>query len=152
METNLELFHLECCRLRRTNNKRVPFFYRHCGEPTILCYFCGEEITKFRGRDPDSLALHSLDGDHDNWAPENKIFCHYGCHNRYHATGGKFERKYDPILDAFIEGSNNLVKVTVEGKKGKYLRTQLKKRIIARGLEETVEVGCRRSIVYLSKL
>lgn len=43
--------------------------------------------------------------------------------------------KYDPILDEFIEGDHNLVEVAVEGKDGNYLRTQLNKRIEARGLD-----------------
>jgi len=42
--------------------------------------------------------------------------------------------KYDPILDAFMEGTDKLVSVSVEGRDANYLRTQLNKRIEARGL------------------
>lgn len=47
------------------------------------CHFCGEEITKF-GRGGRSLLFHSLDYNHDNWVPENKIPTHRECHARYH--------------------------------------------------------------------
>ena len=42
--------------------------------------------------------------------------------------------KYDPLLDAFISGPNDLVSVNVEGKDANYLRTQLNKRMDARNL------------------
>jgi len=47
------------------------------------CHFCGEEITKY-GKESRSLAFHSLDRDHDNWVPENKVPAHYGCHIGFH--------------------------------------------------------------------
>ena len=57
--------------------------------------------------------------------------------------------KYDPILDAFIEGTDNLVEVTVPGKDGNYLRTQLNKRIEARGLN--LKTSVVNGILYLEK-
>lgn len=39
--------------------------------------------------------------------------------------------KYDPVLDAFKSGSDNLVAVTIEGKDANYIRTQLNKRVEA---------------------
>jgi len=42
--------------------------------------------------------------------------------------------KYDPIQNAFLEAPDDLVKVDVESKDANYLRTQLNKRIDARGL------------------
>ena len=57
--------------------------------------------------------------------------------------------KYDPILDAFIEGSNDLVLVEVPGKDGSYVRTQLKKRIDARGLK--VDVSVANNQAYMEK-
>ena len=39
--------------------------------------------------------------------------------------------KYDPILDAFKSGKDNLVTVTIEGKDANYIRTQLNKRLEA---------------------
>lgn len=53
----------------------------------ILCYFCGKEITKLEGLDVDSLVFHSLDGNHDNWDPQNKVPAHHRCHLRYHTKG-----------------------------------------------------------------
>lgn len=58
--------------------------------------------------------------------------------------------KYDPILDAFMEGVNDLVEVNVEGKETNYLRTQLNKRIEARNLK-SVKVSVVNNICYLEK-
>jgi len=48
--------------------------------------------------------------------------------------------KYDPILDAFLKGKNDMVTIDVPEKDANYLRTQLKKRIDARNLSNEVEV------------
>lgn len=54
----------------------------------VMCYFCGEEITKkYYDGTAESLTLHSLDGDHGNWEPTNKVPTHLRCHSRYHNTG-----------------------------------------------------------------
>ncbi|GAF80610.1 unnamed protein product [marine sediment metagenome] len=58
--------------------------------------------------------------------------------------------KYDPIIDAFLEGENNLVVVSVENKEANYLRTQLKKRIDARNIE-TVKISVVNNVCYLEK-
>ena len=58
--------------------------------------------------------------------------------------------KYDPILDAFLEGKDSLVEVSVEGRDANYLRMQLNKRIEARGLEG-VQVSTVNDICYLEK-
>ena len=58
--------------------------------------------------------------------------------------------KYDPILDAFIEGKDSLVEVTVEGRDAYYLRTQLNKRIEARELKG-VQISVVNNIAYLEK-
>ena len=58
--------------------------------------------------------------------------------------------KYDLILDAFIEGEDDLVEVHVEDKEGNYLRTQLNKRIEARNLKD-VKVSVVNTICYLEK-
>ena len=58
--------------------------------------------------------------------------------------------KYDPVLDAFTSGTNNLVAVTVEGKDANYLRTQLNKRIDARKLSG-VKVSVVNNVCYLEK-
>ena len=57
--------------------------------------------------------------------------------------------KYDPILDAFMAGEDKLVKVAVEGKDGNYLRTQLNKRIEAKGLK--VKTSAVNNVLYLEK-
>jgi len=57
--------------------------------------------------------------------------------------------KYDPILDAFMEGTDNLVEVTVPEKDANYLRTQLNKRIEAKGLK--VKTSVVNNVLYLEK-
>lgn len=58
--------------------------------------------------------------------------------------------KYDPLLDAFIAGTNNLVAATVPDKDANYLRTQLNKRIEARNLSG-VKVSVVNNVCYLEK-
>ncbi len=58
--------------------------------------------------------------------------------------------KYDPLLDAFISGTDNLVAVTVPSKDANYLRTQLNKRIDARKLSG-VKVSVVNNVCYLEK-
>jgi len=57
--------------------------------------------------------------------------------------------KYDPILDAFMKGNDSLVEVEVEGRDANYLRTQLNKRIEARGLK--VKTSVINGVLYLEK-
>ena len=58
---------------------------------------------------------------------------------------------YDPILNAFQEGKDNLVEVSIEGRDAYYLRMQLNKRIKARGLEG-VQVSAVNDVAYLEKV
>ena len=60
--------------------------------------------------------------------------------------------KYDPILDSFLEGEHELVKVEVRNKEANYLRTQLNKRIEARDIEDKVKVSVVNSVAYLEKV
>jgi hypothetical protein len=64
----------------------------------------------------------------------------------------RFKRgsKYDPILDAFMEGEEDLVEVNVSGKDANYLRPQLTKRIGARNLKK-VKVSVVNNVCYLEK-
>ena len=59
--------------------------------------------------------------------------------------------KYDPILEAFMEGGEDLVEVNVSGKDANYLRTQLNKRIEARRLSN-VKVSVVNNVAYLEKV
>ena len=59
--------------------------------------------------------------------------------------------KYDPIIDSFMKSEHELVKVEVPEKDANYLRTQLKKRIDARDLQNKVEVSVVNNIAYLEK-
>jgi len=58
--------------------------------------------------------------------------------------------KYDPILDAFMSGTESLVTVDVSGKDANYLRTQLNKRIDARNLRG-LKVSVVNNVCYLEK-
>jgi len=50
-----------------------------------ICHFCGKEITKkYYDKSSESLVFHSLDGNHDNWDPSNKVPAHHGCHVGWH--------------------------------------------------------------------
>jgi len=60
------------------------------------------------------------------------------------------ESKYDPILDAFLEGKDSLVEVSIEDRDANYLRMQLGKRIVAKGLEG-VKVSTVNNVCYLEK-
>ena len=59
--------------------------------------------------------------------------------------------KYDPLIDSFLNGQHNLVKVEAAGKNANYLRTILKKRIDARDLSNKVEVSVVGNNTYLEK-
>jgi hypothetical protein len=59
--------------------------------------------------------------------------------------------KYDPIIDSFMKSEHELVKVEVPEKDANYLRTQLKKRIDARDLQNSIEVSVVNNIAYLEK-
>jgi len=60
--------------------------------------------------------------------------------------------KYDPILDQFMDGTDNLVEVTVKGRDANYLRLQLSKRIEARGLVDKVKASVVNNVCYLEKI
>lgn len=53
----------------------------------IKCYFCGKPIIKPEERRDNSLVLHSLNGNHEDFDPSNKVLVHRVCHTRYHSTG-----------------------------------------------------------------
>ncbi len=57
--------------------------------------------------------------------------------------------KYDPILDAFMAGTDALVSVEIAGKDANYIRIQLNKRIDAKNLR--VKVSVVNNITYLEK-
>jgi hypothetical protein len=59
--------------------------------------------------------------------------------------------KYDPIIEKFLGVKSRLVKVEVAGKDANYLRTQLKKRIHARDLNNKIEISVVNNVAYLEK-
>jgi len=97
-EADLELFvgnwssrHGRQNRCKRCERKRVSqtldlikIFRARSPDGLIRCHYCEEEVTKLEGRSNESLHIHSLDGDHENWSPENKVPAHGICHQRGH--------------------------------------------------------------------
>lgn len=59
--------------------------------------------------------------------------------------------RYDPIIDQFIAGGEELVEISVEDKKAPYVATQLKKRIGVRELQLEMEASAAQGFVYLEK-
>jgi len=57
--------------------------------------------------------------------------------------------RYDPILDQFLESGEELVEISVEGKKPGYVITQLDRRIETRELDIITSTG--GGFVYLEK-
>jgi len=64
---------------------------------------------------------------------------------------GKFMKGsiYDPMIDQFIESGNDLVEITVEGRKAAYISHQLKMRIEKRQLDIIASAG--GGFAYLEK-
>ena len=60
--------------------------------------------------------------------------------------------KYDPVIDKFLEGDNELVSVEIGDRDANYIRTQLKKRVDARSLAAKVDVSVVNGKAYLEKL
>jgi len=56
---------------------------------------------------------------------------------------------FDPMIDQFIEGGEELVEISVEDKKAGYVVTQIQRRINTRELE--IEVSHAQNFVYLEK-
>lgn len=57
--------------------------------------------------------------------------------------------KYDPMIDQFIEGGEDLVEISVEDKDSSYVASQLKNRIERRELD--IDVSATQGLVYLEK-
>jgi len=56
---------------------------------------------------------------------------------------------YDPMIDQFIDGGEELVEISVVDKRAGYIVSQLNKRIDVRNLE--IEVSHAQGFVYLEK-
>ena len=77
---------------RCTRCKACDGYYRERQEQIILenlpkpicCHFCGKVIWKLTKTESDSLILHSLDKNHNNFSIDNKAPCHNKCHVHYH--------------------------------------------------------------------
>ena len=60
--------------------------------------------------------------------------------------------KYEPIIEEFLSGSHNLVRVDAEDMDANYLRSQLAKVIRSRGLEGLVEASVVDKELYLERM
>jgi hypothetical protein len=79
------------CNMTRYYEKSVPWRRQRKlieGFPKPLqCSFCEKPITNLIGHNDDSLVIHSLDGNHENWSPDNKVPAHNSCHVIHHHAG-----------------------------------------------------------------
>ena len=60
--------------------------------------------------------------------------------------------KYEPIIEGFLSGGNDLVRVDAENKDANYLRGQLVKIIKSRGLEGHVKASVVNGELYLERI
>ncbi|GAH74198.1 unnamed protein product [marine sediment metagenome] len=61
-------------------------------------------------------------------------------------------RKYEPIIEGFLSGGHDLVRVEAENMDANYLRGQLAKIIKSRGLEGLVEASVVNGELYLERI
>lgn len=80
----------------------------------LICYFCDKPIIKLGSRNKDSLIIHSLDGNHHNWNPTNKVPTHWGCHSTHHGTtrighklSSHIKQKISKTLTGRFRGKNH---------------------------------------------
>jgi hypothetical protein len=59
--------------------------------------------------------------------------------------------KYGPIIDAFLSGGHDLVRVEVEGRDANYMRFQLFRVIESRELEDLLKASVVNGELYLEK-
>ena len=69
-----------------------------------ICFFDHRPIIKFEGWESDSLCIHSLDGNHENMAPENKEPAHIGCHSKFHNNDRNGEK--NPMFEVHRYGKD----------------------------------------------
>jgi len=67
--------------------KLIEVFRSRSPDGLIRCHFCERIIIKLEGRESESLNIHSLDGNHENWDPDNKVPIHKKCQDRHHNLG-----------------------------------------------------------------
>lgn len=85
-----------------------------------IYYFCGDLIIK-RGLSGGCLAVHSLDGNHENWLPENKVSVHKKCHNNYHnklkAKNPSYCRKLSLALTGRKFSPETIIRMSISQRK-----------------------------------
>ena len=60
----------------------------------LVCYYCGDKIN-LAGVSSESVVFHSLDGNHENWNPTNKVSLHRCCHPKMHNEKKKTRKIVD---------------------------------------------------------
>jgi hypothetical protein len=66
--------------------------------------------------------------------------------------GFKRGSKYDPIIDRFLMENHDLVKVEVKDKDAGYMRINLNRLIISRGMKDRVKASVVDGGLYLEKI
>jgi len=137
------------------NKRRRKSRFRLISESPYYCYFCGKKITKLKGMDKYSLVVHSLDGNHNNWNPENKVPAHNICHLEYHSLNKPPKsketcKKLSEALKGHSVSEETRRKIS-EANKGRKHSIEFKQKIsrIHKGRKFTIE---QRRKIALSKL
>ena len=73
--------------------------------PPEICFICGELIT-MQGNGGDCLHDHSLDGDHGNWDPLNKVSEHSRCHLKFHNEGKTMSEHFIKVTSERMKKNN----------------------------------------------
>jgi len=80
----------------------------------VICHFCGKEVKKLDELNGESLVIHSLDDNHDNWASENKTPAHRRCHTKFHSPSKNPEvaKKISIALTGITRSSETRAKMS----------------------------------------
>lgn len=73
--------HYQRVRRKKQKQEMIDGF-----EKPLKCFFCRKPVTVMTGKTWKSFVGHSLDGDHDNFDPDNKVPTHRGCHSSWHSS------------------------------------------------------------------
>ncbi len=66
--------------------------------------------------------------------------------------GFKRRSKYDPIIDRFLMEKHDLVRVEAENRNSNYMRINLNRLIISRGMKDRVKASVVDGGLYLEKI
>lgn len=95
-------------------------------DKSIICHFCGDLIIGSTGKGAKSLAIHSLDGNHKNWGPLNKVPAHNSCHSAFHQSGRTLSEETRRKISEIKKGHGYRVTKSWETRRERYGPSGLK--------------------------